>query len=86
MKRLLILPLFMLLLNGCVAVWGGAHKVIYSDSEKFVVQYDPAATSSIRGQVLARKHCESFGKKAEGVSSEMPGILLGIIEDVYICK
>jgi hypothetical protein len=73
------------LLSGCVAVWGAAHKVINADEKGITIQYDPTVTSSIRAQVIARDHCKSMGKLSEPVSSEMPGILLGIIEEVYSC-
>lgn len=73
------------LLPGCVAVWGAAHKVVSADENGITIQYDPTVTSSVRAQVLARDHCKSIGKVSEPVSSEMPGILLGIIEEVYSC-
>ena len=78
------LPLF-LALSGCAAVWGAAHKTISADSNGIKIQYDPSLTSTVRAQVLAREHCKQFSKVAEPVSSEMPGILLGIIEETYTC-
>lgn len=72
-------------LTGCVAVWGEAHKVVLADPNGIKIQYDPTLTSGLRAQVLARKHCKEFGKVSEPVSAEMPGILLGIVEETYRC-
>ena len=79
------LLLALLTLSGCVAVWGAAHKVVSADSNGIKIQYDPFSTSSVRATVLARDHCKTYGKVAEPVSAEMPGMLLGIIEETYRC-
>jgi len=83
MKKFLILPIF--LFCGCVAIWGGAHNVVHSDESSITIQYDNMATSSVRAGILARQHCNKYGKEAEPVSAEMPGLLIGIIEEKYIC-
>jgi hypothetical protein len=72
-------------LSGCVAVWGQAHNVVSADESGITIQYDRSLTSTARTQVLAREHCKKFGKSAEPASAEMPGILLGIIEERYLC-
>lgn len=83
MKKILILPV--LLLSGCVAAWGGAHNIVHSDQNSITIQYDSMVTSSVRASILARQHCNKTGKVAEPVSAEMPGLLLGIIEEKYNC-
>lgn len=75
----------MIPLSGCVAVWGAAHKVVSADENGIKIQYDPFSTSSVRATVLAKEHCKKFSKIAEPVNSEMPGVLLGIIEETYAC-
>jgi hypothetical protein len=40
---------------------------------------------SVRTAALAKEHCKKFDKEAEAFHSEMPGILLGIIQDTYQC-
>jgi len=72
-------------LSGCAAVWGGAHSVVEQNPNGIAIQYDPAFTSTIRAQVLAKEHCKQFGKIPEPLSAEMPGILLGIVEERYAC-
>ena len=83
------LPLFLIFvllsLSGCIAVWGAAHKVVSADKNGITIQYDPFSTSSLRAQVLARDHCETFGKKSRPVGSRMAPFLLGIIEETYDC-
>ena len=72
------------LLVGCVAVWGAAHKVVSSDSSGIKIQFDPSSTtSSTRTAAIAREHCKTFGKTAEPSNATMP--YLGIIEDSYAC-
>lgn len=73
------------LLTGCVAVWGEAHKVVSADSNGIKIQYDTALTSSARTAMLARVHCKKFGKTSEPVEAEMPGLLIGIMEESYEC-
>ena len=85
-SRVSIVLILVVVLNGCVAVWGEAHKITEASSEKFVIQYDPTLTSGSRGQLLATKHCAKYGKKVEFAASGMPGVLLGIIEDTYLCQ
>lgn len=74
-----------LFLTGCVTVWGEAHKVISEDANGIKIQYDSGLTSSARTSAIARNHCKKFGKVAEPMSAEMPGLLLGIIEETYAC-
>ena len=74
-----------LTLVGCAAVWGAAHKVVRADENSISIQYDPMFTSTVRATVLAKEHCKKYGKIAEPVKSEMPGVLLGIIEETYEC-
>lgn len=74
-----------LILTGCVAIWGEAHKITSSDSNGIKIQYDKAFASSARTAAIAREHCKKFNKVAEPVGSEMPGLLLGIVEDSYSC-
>ena len=74
-----------LCLTGCVAIWGEAHKVVSEDASGIKIQYDRGLTSSARTTAIARNHCKKFGKVAESVSAEMPGLLLGIIEEEYAC-
>ena len=81
----LCLIIVLLTLSGCIAVWGAAHKVVSADQNGITIQYDPMATSSVRAQVLAREHCEKFGKKSRPVGSRMAPFLLGIIEETYDC-
>lgn len=73
-------------LSGCVAVWGGAHKIVSADSNGMRIRYDSGLTSSARTSAIAREHCKKFGKIAEPVDAEMPGALFGIIEETYECK
>jgi hypothetical protein len=73
-------------LGGCVAVWGGAHKIVSADSNGMRIRYDSGLTSSARTSAIAREHCKKFGKIAEPVDAEMPGALFGIIEETYVCK
>jgi len=72
------------LLSGCVAVWGAAHHVENADQNGIKVRYDPTLTTSVRAQVVAREHCQSFGKDSEAVSAETSP-LSGIAEEVYRC-
>ena len=72
------------LLSGCVAVWGAAHHVENADANGIKVKYDPGLTTSVRAQVVAREHCQSFGKDSEAVSAETSP-LSGIAEEVYRC-
>jgi hypothetical protein len=86
MKQTILLTLTSaLLISGCAAVWGGAHNIVEADDRKIVIQYDSGLTSSVRTAALAKEHCKKFDKEAEGFHSEMPGILLGIIQDTYQC-
>ena len=85
MRLIAFLALCTLSLSGCVAAWGGAHKVKFADENTFVVQYDTALTSSVRTEALANKHCEQYGRVAKPVDAKMPGILLGIVEETYDC-
>ncbi|MFW8602508.1 hypothetical protein ACOHYD_13650, partial [Desulfobacterota bacterium M19] len=70
---------------GCAVVWGAAHKVVREDENSISIQYDPMLTSTVRAMILAKEHCKKYGKIAEPVKSEMPGALLGIIEETYEC-
>ena len=65
------------LLSGCVAVWGAAHRVETSDENGITVRYDPTLTTSLRAQMIAREHCRSFGKESEPLSAEV-SVLSGI--------
>jgi aspartate 1-decarboxylase len=75
-----------LLLTGCIAVWGAAHKVVKADETEIVIQYDPFVTSSVRAMVLAKEHCKKYEKTAVPEGSRMAPFLLGIIEETYSCK
>ena len=83
-KLALCLIVMLLTISGCIAVWGAAHKVVSADQNGITVQYDPSSTSSLRAQILARDHCEKFGKKSRPVSSRMAPYP-GIIEETYDC-
>ena len=72
-------------LSGCIAVWGEAHKIVSADANGMKIRYDPEFTSSARMAALAREHCKKFNMVAEPTSAEMPGVLLGIIEESYSC-
>lgn len=82
----LLIILIVFFVSGCAVVWGGAHSIKRADENRFVIQYDTALTSSVRARRLAEEHCGKYGKKAIGDDAQMPGILLGIIEESYKCS
>lgn len=85
-NQIVFISMVALFLGGCVAVWGGAHKIVSADSNGMRIRYDSGLTSSARTSAIAREHCKKFGKIAEPVDAEMPGALFGIIEETYVCK
>ena len=74
-----------LALAGCVAVWGKSYSVKEATETTFRIQYDPSLTSSQLILLKATEHCKQFGKKPEIAGGGMPGVLVGIIEEVYYC-
>ena len=85
MKTQVLVALLAVAISGCAAVWGGAHNIVSANDNGIVIQYDTALTSSVRTAALAREHCKKMGKTAEPTSAEMPGLLLGIVEETYTC-
>jgi hypothetical protein len=85
MKRMSLCIMLLPILTGCVAAWGGAHKVKEQNESGITIQYDSALTSSAMIQKMAINHCDSLGKTAEIIDAKMPGLLLGIIEENYAC-
>ena len=85
MKKNLLLTLSPFALVGCAVVWGGAHKIVSADDNGIKIQYDTSLTSSVRTAAIAREHCKKLGKVAEPISAEMPGLLIGIVEEKYDC-
>lgn len=83
--RLLPLLCSALILSGCVATWGDSKKIVRADEAGIVIHYDNAMFSSGGAKMLADQHCAKFGKKAEIVDAQMPGLLVGIIAEEYRC-
>lgn len=85
MRTLRNVILSSIVLSGCAAGWGAAHKVKFADENTFVVRYDTALASSVRTQALASEHCAKYNRVPKAADAKMPGILLGIIEETYDC-
>ena len=72
-------------MSGCVAAWGDSKKVTRANEAGIAIQYDNAMFSSAGAKMIADKHCAEFGKIAEIEDVQIPGVLLGIIQETYSC-
>jgi len=74
-----------LALTGCVAAWGDSKEIKRADEAGLVIQYDSALFSSAGAAKIAGDHCAGYGKQAEIQDVQMPGLLVGIIQETYAC-
>jgi len=51
-----------LLLNGCVAVWGKGHNVVFANSEGMLIQYDPLIASPGSMAGIAQQEASKYGR------------------------
>ncbi|MCB9982275.1 MAG: hypothetical protein H6861_01185 [Rhodospirillales bacterium] len=60
-----IIPLsFLLLVTGCVAVWGQSYNVAMSNSRSVVIEYDPVVINMPAMLQAAQAECDKYGKDA----------------------
>ena len=64
MKNLFSLGLAVLLLGGCVAVWGNSYNVAMANSRSVVIEYDPLLVNMSSVMNAAQTECSKFGKDA----------------------
>jgi hypothetical protein len=84
MKRLSFLFLFVFL-TGCAATWGGSYNIVEKDKSSITIRYDTALVSANWVKKKANKHCGKYDKTAKLETSKMPGVMVGILEDRFLC-
>lgn len=74
----------LLILSGCVAVWGKSYNVALANSRSVVVEYDPAVVNLPAMLRAAQMECDKFGKDAILDSTSRGN--LGILVNTYRCE
>jgi hypothetical protein len=83
-NRKLVIIFFILLVTGCVAVWGKSYNVALSNSRSVVIEYDPAVINLPSMLKAAQDECSKFGKDAVLDSTSRGN--LGILVNTYRCE
>ena len=60
--KLLILSIISLSMCNCVALWGGGHKVVYSNSEGMLIQFDPLISGPAKIAQVAQTEADKYGR------------------------
>ena len=79
-RSIWILLILILVLNGCVAVWGDAHKITEARSESLVIQYASRWLGVPEGNYSQSSTAPSTERKQSFVEYGTAGSLFGIIE------
>jgi len=83
-NKKLVIIFFILLVTGCVAVWGKSYNVALSNSRSVVIEYDPAVINLPSMLKAAQDDCSKFGKDAVLDSTSRGN--LGILVNTYRCE
>jgi hypothetical protein len=84
MKRSVRALFPLLLLGGCVAMWGQAFNIRDNSPDAITIQYDANFTTPKAMQKLAQEHCARYGKKASLKSDSRN--LVHIDTAIYECR
>lgn len=84
MGKFLSLGLCVLLLGGCVAVWGNSYNVAMANSRSVVIEYDPLLVNMSSVMNAAQTECSKFGKDAV-LDSQTEGNT-GVQVNTYRCE
>lgn len=83
-NRKVVFIICILLVTGCVAVWGKSYNVALSNSRSVVIEYDPAVVNLPSMLNAAQDECSKFGKDAVLDSTSRGN--LGILVNTYRCE
>jgi len=83
-NRKIVIIICILLVTGCVAVWGKSYNVALSNSRSVVIEYDPAVINLPSMLKAAQDECSKFGKDAVLDSTSRGN--LGILVNTYRCE
>ena len=73
-------------LGGCVAVWGGSHKVIHESADSTIIRFDPVLIDLVEISDIASKSCRKFGMTtSEDLARQDPNPLPGIKQYTFSC-
>lgn len=84
MKKFVSLGCSVLLLGGCVAVWGNSYNVAMANSRSVVIEYDPLVVNMSNVMNAAQTECSKFGKDAV-LDSQTEGNM-GVYVNTYRCE
>lgn len=59
---MILICAFALAASGCVAVWGSGHKVVYSNSEGMLIQFDPLISGPAKIAQIAQAEASKYGR------------------------
>ncbi len=79
-----ILILSLILLSGCVAVWGKSYNVAMANSRSVVIEYDRVVANMPAMLNAAQAECDKYKKDA--VLDSVSGGNLGIRVNTYRCE
>lgn len=82
--KTLTLILSLILLSGCVAVWGKSYNVAMSNSRSVVIEYDRVVANTAAMLNAAQSECNKYGKDA--VLNSVTGGNMGILVNMYRCE
>lgn len=60
--QIIFLCILALAVSSCVAVWGSGHKVIYSNSEGMLIQFDPLISGPAKIAEVAQTEANKYGR------------------------
>jgi hypothetical protein len=78
------LGMAVVILSGCVAVWGKPYRVEFESSSSITINFDPSLTNMGEVQNVAQAHCAQFGKDAIPQGSQDSA--WGLRNMSFLCK
>ncbi len=60
--RSILLIVITFAVSSCVAVWGSGHKVVYSNSEGMLIQFDPLISGPAKIAEVAQAEATKYGR------------------------
>jgi hypothetical protein len=82
--KLIFLIITIVIISGCVAVWGQSYNVALANSRSVVIEYDPTVINLPAMLQAAQTECDQYNKDAvlDGTSRGN----LGIMVNTYRCE
>lgn len=60
--RRIFLTVLTLTVSSCVVVWGSGHKVVYTNSEGMLIQFDPLISGPAKIAEVAQAEATKYGR------------------------